>query len=169
MFFMSTWWVITKIRFRFIYHCSLLKTDQNRAKKGWQMGWIGCAILQVPQWAIVRFQFLAYFWNPLIKSGNALALVQWVHKPVDIWDITRHYVLYWQIVRPLVILNPADFEAHSSVLPHIQIPNACLFWSGHEKCCQMLKIFFCGIPLLHKHTTYEVLVVAWCHNDVTIF
>ena len=145
MFFMSTWWVITKIRFRFIYHCSLLKTDQ--------MGWIGCAILQVPQWAIVRFQFLAYFWNPLIKSGNALALVQWVHKPVDIWDITRHYVLYWQIVRPLVILNPADFEAHSSLLPHIQIPNACLFWSGHEKCCQMLKrifvVFLYFINILH--------------------
>ena len=145
MFFMSTWWVITKIRFRFIYHCSLLKTDQ--------MGWIGCAILQVPQWAIVRFQFLAYFWNPLIKSGNALALVQWVHKPVHLWDITRHYVLYWQIVRPLVILNPADFEAHSSLLPHIQIPNACLFWSGHEKCCQMLKrifvVFLYFINILH--------------------
>jgi hypothetical protein len=30
-------------------------------------------------------------------------------------------------VRSLVILNPADFEAHSSLLPHIQIPNACLF------------------------------------------
>ena len=64
-----------------------------------------------------------------------------------------HYVLYWQIVRPLVILNPADFEAHSSLLPHIQIPNACLFWSGHEKCCQMLKrifvVFLYFINILH--------------------
>ena len=29
--------------------------------------WIGCAILQVAQKAIVRIQFLSYFWNPLIK------------------------------------------------------------------------------------------------------
>ena len=32
-----------------------------------QMGWIGCAILQVAQKAIVIIQFLLYFWNPLIK------------------------------------------------------------------------------------------------------
>ena len=32
-----------------------------------QMGWIGCAILKVAQKAIVRIQFLSYFWNPLIK------------------------------------------------------------------------------------------------------
>ena len=29
-----------------------------------QKGWIGCAILQVTQKAIVRIQFLSYFWIP---------------------------------------------------------------------------------------------------------
>ena len=32
-----------------------------------QMGWIGCAILQVTQKAIVRIQFLSYFWDFSIK------------------------------------------------------------------------------------------------------
>ena len=45
-----------------------LRADQGRAKMCCQMGWIGCAILQVAQKAIVRIQFLSYFWNPLIKS-----------------------------------------------------------------------------------------------------
>ena len=58
---------IPKIWKKLTSHGAFLKADQGRAKMCCQMGWIGCAILQVAQKAIVRIQFLAYFWNPLIK------------------------------------------------------------------------------------------------------
>ena len=41
-------------------------------------------------------------------SGNALAQVQWVHKPVD-------HVLHPLILRLLVLLPPADFEDQCSI------------------------------------------------------
>ena len=40
----------------------------RQGKMGCQMGWIGCAIFQATQKAIMRIQFLSYFWNPLIKQ-----------------------------------------------------------------------------------------------------
>jgi hypothetical protein len=43
-------------------------------------------------------------------TGNALARE---HEPVDLWDIT---FLHPQILRLLVLLKPADFEAQSSLL-----------------------------------------------------
>ena len=58
---------IPKIWKKLNSHGGFLRADQGRAKMCCQMGWIGCAILQVAQKAIVRIQFLAYFWNPLIK------------------------------------------------------------------------------------------------------
>ena len=39
-----------------------LRADQGRAKMCCQMGWIGCAVLQVAQKAIMRIKFLSYFW-----------------------------------------------------------------------------------------------------------
>ena len=44
-----------------------LRADQGRAKYCCQFGWIGCSILEVAQKASMRFQFLAYICNPLIK------------------------------------------------------------------------------------------------------
>ena len=58
---------IPKIWKKLNSHGGFLRADQGSAKMCCQMGWIGCAILQVAQKAIVRIQFLAYFWNPLIK------------------------------------------------------------------------------------------------------
>ena len=48
---------------------------------------------------------------PITNTGNALARVQRMHKPVRLWDI-----LHPQISRLLVLLKPADFEAQSSFL-----------------------------------------------------
>ena len=48
-------------------HGGFLRADQGRAKICCQMGWIGCAILQVTQKAIMRIKFLSYFCNPHIK------------------------------------------------------------------------------------------------------
>ena len=56
----------------------------------------------------MRFNLLAYFCNPLINSGNALVHVQQVQKPVDL--------LRPHILRLLVLLKLADFEAHNYLL-----------------------------------------------------
>ena len=58
---------IPKIWTKLNSHGGFLRADQGRAKICCQMGWMGCATLQVTQKAIVRIQFLSYFWNPLIK------------------------------------------------------------------------------------------------------
>ena len=47
-------------------HGGFLRAEQGRAKMCCQMGWIGCAILQVTQKAMVKIQYLSYFWNPFI-------------------------------------------------------------------------------------------------------
>ena len=62
---------------------------------------------------------LVRFW----LTGNALARVQRVHAPTDLWDITF-------CNRRLVLCALADFEVQSSLLcnrlhPQIQNPNAC--------------------------------------------
>ena len=54
---------IQKMWKRLNSHGVFLRADQGRAKICCQMGWIGCALLQVAQKAILRIQFLAYFWN----------------------------------------------------------------------------------------------------------
>ena len=43
------------------YDGGFLRADQGSAKMCCQMGWIGCAIFQVAQKAILRIQFLSYF------------------------------------------------------------------------------------------------------------
>ena len=66
---------IPKIWKKLNSHGGFLRADQGRAKMCCQMGWIGCAILQVAQKAIVRIQFLAHFWNPLINTVSDRALI----------------------------------------------------------------------------------------------
>ena len=58
---------IAKTCKKFDSHDGFLRADQDRAKNCCQIGWIGCPIWQVDQKATVRFQFPAYFCNPLIK------------------------------------------------------------------------------------------------------
>ena len=66
-------------------------------------------------------------------------------------------------------------KAHNSLVENrlqlqIKIPikhMPCMKWTW-KKLSNVEKTF-CGIPLLHKHTTYEVLVVAWCHNGLDYF
>ena len=65
-FFMSIWSGESKNMEEIEFSLWLFE-DKGRAKKCCPMGWIGSAILQVAQKAIVRIQFLSYFWNPLIK------------------------------------------------------------------------------------------------------
>ena len=56
-----------KICKNFNSHDGFLRADQGRAKNCCQIGRIGCPILQVAHKATLRFEFLAYFCNPLIK------------------------------------------------------------------------------------------------------
>ena len=59
---------IPKIWKKLNSHGGFLRADQGKAKMCGQMGWIGSAILQVAQKAIMRIQFLPYFWNALMKN-----------------------------------------------------------------------------------------------------
>ena len=52
-----------------------LRAHQDGARKVLPDGWIGCAILQVAQNAILGFQLLAYFCNPLINWKRLLICV----------------------------------------------------------------------------------------------
>ena len=60
------------------------------------------------------------------QSGNALARVQWVHKPIDLWDITFCTRRFWGFY--LVLLKLADFKAQNRLHPHIQIPGLDMQW-----------------------------------------
>ena len=66
-------------------HGGFLRADQGRAKMCCPMSWIGCAILQVAQKAIVGIQFLSYFWNPLIKYKTWKTLPNPQHTFLGIW------------------------------------------------------------------------------------
>jgi hypothetical protein len=59
---------------------------------------------------VQNFSETFWYWQ---HAGNALAQVQWVHKPADLWDIT---FLRPMILRILVICAHANFEAQSSHL-----------------------------------------------------
>ena len=60
----------------------------------------------------------------MIDSGNALARVQRVHEPADLWDITFYTRWFWGFyyyVHPL-FWDPELSRMH--LHPQIQIPNA---------------------------------------------
>ena len=65
---------IPKIWKKLNRHSCFLRADLGSAKMCYQMGWIGCAILQVAKKAIMRIPFLSYFWNPnpLIKKCSQI-------------------------------------------------------------------------------------------------
>ena len=65
---------IPKIWKKLNCHSCFLRADLGSAKMCYQMGWIGCAILQVAKKAIMRIPFLSYFWNPnpLIKKCSQI-------------------------------------------------------------------------------------------------
>jgi len=63
-------------------------------------------------------------------TGNALAQVQRVHKPADLWGITfctRWFWGFYYYVHPLILRPRALFYKNRLHL-QIQIPNACPGW-----------------------------------------
>ena len=75
IFHSNSQWVFRALKQQNVFHIYLMRRFQKYGRN-WiftmstmccQMGWIGCSRLQVAKKAIVRIQFLAYFWNLLIK------------------------------------------------------------------------------------------------------
>ena len=68
------------------------KRAAKTAKKCCKMDWISGAILQVAQKAIMRFQFIAYFCNPLAHHVDLKNIVKCWKNFLDILLLQKHTV-----------------------------------------------------------------------------
>ena len=89
-------------------HDGFLKTDQGRAKNCCQIDWIGCPILQIAQKATVRFQFLAYFCNPLANQVVMKNIVKWL-KDFLLYFTTKETYRAGQVLKRLALFCSLSF------------------------------------------------------------
>ena len=84
---------IPKIWNKLNSHSGFLRRYLVRAKMCCQIGWIGCATLQVTQKDIVRIQFLSYFWNQVYMK--------------NIVKYSKHFLGYFNTLETDSVLAPA--------------------------------------------------------------
>ena len=99
-------------------HSGFLSADQDRAKKYWQMGWIGCPILLVAQNTIMIFKFLLYFCKPRIKwiwktlLDRLVVVFQTLYKHT-LWGSRMHFFKYFFENSRRVVLPSSSYPSEN--------------------------------------------------------